>query len=75
MLQGQVGEGCCGPRLSQQGAGPAPPAGRLEASVKPGSGQAALSPRGGPGSLAELAGKAGLTMLNFLPYTCQLEPH
>lgn len=35
---------------------------------------AAFSPRGGPGSLAEPAGKAGLTMLNFLLCTCQLEP-
>lgn len=54
------------------------PAGRLDGPVKSGSGRAfphlaVLSPRGGLGSLAEPAGKAGLT-LNFLLYTCQLEP-
>lgn len=76
---GWSGWAAVAPRLCQQEAGPAPLAGRPEAPAKPGSGQgaphlAALGPRGGPGSLANPAGKAGLTMLNFLLYVCVLQP-
>lgn len=74
--RGKSGRGMVAPRLGPQGAGAGPPAGRLEAPTKPGSGQeapllAALSPRGGPGNPA---GKAGLTMLNSPLCTCQLKP-